>query len=85
MRGNIKYFYKQNQTLIFTDGESSDLLSNQHKRYNIIEDRAAGIFTVTMRRLKQSDAGAYWCGVGTGANTGSVSLITEVILHVVGK
>lgn len=85
MRGNIKYFYKQHQRLIISDGASTELQQNQPHKYGIREDREAGIFNITIRRVKQGDAGAYWCGVGTGAKTGSVNLVNEVILHVVGK
>lgn len=77
MSKNMKDFYKEHHTKI---------LSVLSQRQIQPEDRVlTKTFKVTMRNLTLADAGIYWCGVGTGGNTGSVSLITEVNLHVVGK
>ncbi|XP_031418271.1 polymeric immunoglobulin receptor-like [Clupea harengus] len=78
-KGNIKYFYKQHNVTIFNLETSTD---SQHQNLPITDDRDSNEFSVTLRKLTKADAGVYWCGVGTGADTGSSNLINEVKLNV---
>lgn len=77
MSKNTKDFYKEHHTRIFS------VLSQRQIQ---LEDKVlTQTFKVTMRNLTLGDAGVYWCGVGTGGNTGSISLVTEVALRVFGE
>lgn len=81
-QGNVKYLYKKHDGAIFSQCASSDL-SQQTRKYSLIDERAGmKSFNVTIWRLTLADAGVYWCGVGTGGDTHSTSLIEEVELHV---
>ncbi|XP_076118441.1 polymeric immunoglobulin receptor-like [Alosa pseudoharengus] len=51
-------------------------------RFSIVHDRDQKLFTVTIRDLTMTDSGVYWCGVRTGAISGSMALITEVNIQV---
>ncbi|XP_048103170.1 CMRF35-like molecule 8 isoform X1 [Alosa alosa] len=81
MKGNSKGFYKQHHTMILSEGTTSKS-PQQPAKLSIVDDSLAHEFKVTIT-LTSSDAGVYWCGVRTGANTGSISLITEVKLNII--
>ncbi|XP_062388090.1 CMRF35-like molecule 8 [Sardina pilchardus] len=81
VRGNSKSFYKQHP-IILSEGTTSKS-PQQPAKLSIVDDSRTEAFQVTIRRLTLADAGVYWCGVGTGGNTGSINLITEVQLHVI--
>ncbi|XP_034363777.1 CMRF35-like molecule 5 [Arvicanthis niloticus] len=51
---------RQCKILIETDGSEQLLLKN---RVSIRDDQTDFIFTVTMKDLRMSDAGIYWCGI----------------------
>ncbi|XP_062388213.1 polymeric immunoglobulin receptor-like [Sardina pilchardus] len=63
-----------------------DLISSKtdetNGRFSIVHHRGQNLFTVTIRDLTMTDSGVYWCGVRTGAMSGSMALITEVKLRV---
>ncbi|XP_031418268.1 polymeric immunoglobulin receptor-like isoform X1 [Clupea harengus] len=74
-KGNRQVFCKQGH--VFT---CSNLIEASSGRFTVIDDDSLNVFTVSIRNVSRTDPGIYWCGVRTGANTGSVALITEVHL-----
>ncbi|XP_041961175.1 polymeric immunoglobulin receptor-like isoform X1 [Alosa sapidissima] len=77
-KDNRKFFCRQRN--VFTCG---NLISASSRRFSVADDKAQSIFTVRISNVSSSrDSGVYWCGVRTGGNTDSVTLLTEVTLKV---
>ncbi|XP_045061790.1 CMRF35-like molecule 5 [Coregonus clupeaformis] len=78
-QSNKKYFCKDTCTgsdiLVQTDSKNYI----QRGRYSI-DDIGDGDFTVTIKNLKMSDSGTYWCGV----NRFFIDTTKEVLLTVLG-
>uniref|UniRef100_A0A3B3WBC8 Immunoglobulin domain-containing protein n=1 Tax=Poecilia mexicana TaxID=48701 RepID=A0A3B3WBC8_9TELE len=58
----------------------------QHDRYFIADDRAAGVFTVTMTSLVESDEDKYWCVIsryGRNIFKGVRLVITQTVVNVI--
>ncbi|XP_031418302.1 trem-like transcript 4 protein isoform X2 [Clupea harengus] len=87
MKKNLKYLYRRSDLSICSELITSESATDESKPspYVMVDDKEGRFFNVTIRNMTLDDTGEYWCGVGTGTNTGSRNLLTVVKLHVIGK
>ncbi|XP_076118362.1 polymeric immunoglobulin receptor-like [Alosa pseudoharengus] len=78
---NSKHFCK-----LSPESMCADLIASKtdetRGRFSIVHDADQKRFTVTIIDLTRTDSGVYWCGVRTGAMSGSMALITDVNIQV---
>ncbi|XP_076118439.1 polymeric immunoglobulin receptor-like [Alosa pseudoharengus] len=81
-KGNGMFFCRQGH--VFTcDNLISEKPPASIGRFSVTDNKAQNTFTVRISNVSSSrDPGVYWCGVRTGGNTDSVTLLTEVTLKV---
>ncbi|KAL2086222.1 hypothetical protein ACEWY4_017281 [Coilia grayii] len=81
---NMKHFCKQS-----TNSMCIDMIASKTDqtvgRFSISHHKGQNLFVVTIINLTITDSGIYWCGVRTGATSGSIALITELKLQVNSK